>query len=394
MITKQFTRSLTATALTSLISLISYQNGWAQLTNLKVENVTVVDTLKAATIYSTTGGFKFPDGSTQTTAIYSHPTFDTIHVVSRIKIGSSMLLDGYPTGSQHAIYTDATGDPTLYIQSQPSPSAYNTFINNGNNGMVAIGQFIQGTFPAAKLHISQSDKYNTAFRVHKIVCSKPDMSSDPSHCMKKIMVIDKETAGTFPPINETIMVITDTGNVGIGTLDPTAELEVAGGVRISFPGTPTNHIDIGPDATNNIIECSGTGSLLINPLSGKFVGIGCANAPQYMLDVNGTIRAKELRIELAGCDFVFRENYNLLSLNKRREKVLSEKHLPNIAPAFDMQNGQDLGAFTQGLLQNIEEHEHYRYQQDDEIVKLKEAVKQQQQVIDEMKKQIDGLKKK
>jgi len=348
----------------------------------------------AGTIYSTSGGIKFPDGSTQTTAISSHPTFDTIHVVSRIKIGSSMLLDGYPTGNQNGIYTDATGDPTLYIQSQPSPADYNTFINNSNNGMVAIGQFIEGAFPDAKLHVSQSDKYNTAFRVHKIVCSKPDMISDPSHCMKKIMVIDKETAGTFPPINETIMVITDTGNVGIGTLDPTAELEVAGGVRVSFPGTPTNHIDIGPDATNNIIECAGTGSLLINPQSGKFVGIGCANAPQYMLDVNGTIRGKEMRIELAGCDFVFDKNYNLLSLNKRREKVLSEKHLPNIAPAFDMQKGQDLGAFTQGLLQNLEEHEHYLYQQNDRMDNLEKENVQLKIELENLKKEIEGLKKK
>jgi hypothetical protein len=130
------------------------------------------------------------------------------------------------------------------------------------------------------------------------------------------------------------------------------------------------------------------------------VGIGCYN-PQYHLDVNGTIRGKEVRVELAGCDFVFDKGYELLTLKQRKAKVLLEKHLPNIAPAFAMQQGQDLGTFTLGLLQNLEEHEHYLYQQeeknekqDDEIKKIKDENTELKMQLDILKKQIAELKQK
>jgi hypothetical protein len=138
---------------------------------------------------------------------------------------------------------------------------------------------------------------------------------------------------------------------------------------------------------------------IVIPANGN-VGIGCTN-PQYRLDVGGTARAKEFRVSLSGCDFVFEKNYNLITLNQRKIKVLAEKHLPNIAPAFDMQQGTDLGLFSLGLLQNLEEHENYLYQHNDRIdvlekenTELKTKMEKQEQEMEAFKKEIENLKKK
>jgi hypothetical protein len=45
------------------------------------------------------------------------------------------------------------------------------------------------------------------------------------------------------------------------------------------------------------------------------MGIGVAN-PKNRLDVNGTIRAKEVKVESEWADFVFKEGYNLPTLRR------------------------------------------------------------------------------
>jgi hypothetical protein len=45
------------------------------------------------------------------------------------------------------------------------------------------------------------------------------------------------------------------------------------------------------------------------------VGIG-TTTPDYKLDVLGTIRAQELKVDMQGADFVFEDNYQLRSLKK------------------------------------------------------------------------------
>lgn len=113
------------------------------------------------------------------------------------------------------------------------------------------------------------------------------------------------------------------------------------------------------------------------------VGIGCTS-PLYLLDVNGTIRAKELRIELGGCDFVFEENYPLLSLKERKALVLGQQHLPNVAPAEAMQQGAAMGETMMSILQNVEEHEMYLYQYDERIDKLEKLVLEQTGIIEKL----------
>lgn len=113
------------------------------------------------------------------------------------------------------------------------------------------------------------------------------------------------------------------------------------------------------------------------------VGIDCSS-PLYRLDVNGTIRAKELRIELTGCDFVFEEHYPLLSLKERKAIVLRQKHLPHVGSAQEMQQGAALGETMMSILRNVEEHEKYLYQYDERIAKLEQLVLKQSKTIEKL----------
>lgn len=85
------------------------------------------------------------------------------------------------------------------------------------------------------------------------------------------------------------------------------------------------------------------------------IGIG-TTSPDYKLDVIGTIRAQELKVDMQGADFVFEEDYDLRPLNEVEAFVKENKHLPEIAPAADMQtNGVNQSEMNQKLLQKVEE---------------------------------------
>ena len=93
------------------------------------------------------------------------------------------------------------------------------------------------------------------------------------------------------------------------------------------------------------------------------VGIGTAT-PNYKLDVIGTIRAREIKVDLNGADFVFEKGYKLMPLNELEKFVKDNKHLPEIVPAKEMEkNGTDLGNLNSKLLQKIEELTLYTIEQ-------------------------------
>jgi len=88
---------------------------------------------------------------------------------------------------------------------------------------------------------------------------------------------------------------------------------------------------------------------------GGKVGIG-TTTPDYKLDVLGTIRAQELKVDMQGADFVFEEDYELRPIEEVENFVQENKHLPEIAPAKEMQeNGVNQSEMNQKLLQKVEE---------------------------------------
>jgi len=87
------------------------------------------------------------------------------------------------------------------------------------------------------------------------------------------------------------------------------------------------------------------------------VCIGVAVDNGYKLAVNGTIHAKEVKVDLSDwSDFVFNEDYHLKPLNEIEEFIKINKHLPEIPSAKEVEaNGVALGEMQAKLLQKVEE---------------------------------------
>ena len=159
-----------------------------------------------------------------------------------------------------------------------------------------------------------------------------------------------------------------TGKVGIGTKNPSCKLEVAGSAKTTSLQTGTlnvtGDVSFGNLAgnTTKIVTVGTDGKL--NAKSGLFIadngnvriGSGTGN-PSKALEVNGTIRSKEVIVEVANwSDFVFDNNYNLMSLKETERFIKQNGHLPNVPSAAEVEkDGVQLGEMNAILLQKVEE---------------------------------------
>jgi hypothetical protein len=120
------------------------------------------------------------------------------------------------------------------------------------------------------------------------------------------------------------------------------------------------------------------------------VGIG-TTCPQTSLDVAGTIRAKEVKVELfSGCDFVFKKDYKLMNLNELEKFVTSKQHLPEIASEKEMiENGLNMKEFQMKLLQKMEEMTLYIIEQN----RKNEKQEQELKILKAKIKKIESIKR-
>ena len=85
------------------------------------------------------------------------------------------------------------------------------------------------------------------------------------------------------------------------------------------------------------------------------VGIGTIN-PTYPLTVNGTIRSKKVIVDTGWSDFVFEDDYSLMPLHSLAKFIEKNNHLPEMPTAKEVEsNGISLGEMDAKLLQKIEE---------------------------------------
>lgn len=112
------------------------------------------------------------------------------------------------------------------------------------------------------------------------------------------------------------------------------------------------------------------------------VGIGVVN-PQNKLDVNGMVHAKEVKVDLNGwADFVFEKNYNLPTLEEVEKHISDKGHLPNIPSEKEvLENGLSLGENQKLLLQKIEELTLYSIEQNKQLKLQSEQIKELQKQI-------------
>lgn len=116
-----------------------------------------------------------------------------------------------------------------------------------------------------------------------------------------------------------------------------------------------------------------SGNVIYN--SNQNVGIGTTNATSP-LTVAGKIDCREVKVFMgAGADFVFNEDYPIKSLEEVEAFVKQNKHLPEIAPAAEMEaNGLELGEMNIKLLQKVEELTLYLIELNKENKELKSRI--------------------
>ena len=105
------------------------------------------------------------------------------------------------------------------------------------------------------------------------------------------------------------------------------------------------------------------------------IGIGKAY-PKNKLEVNGTIRSKEIIVELKEwSDFVFKKVYKLPTLAEVEKHINEKGHLENIpSEAEVLKNGISLGEMNAKLLQKIEELTLYMIEMKKENIEMKDRL--------------------
>lgn len=130
------------------------------------------------------------------------------------------------------------------------------------------------------------------------------------------------------------------------------------------------NINSGVDKSGNL-RITGNGSHYISKGN---VGIGTTN-PSAKLDVNGSIRAERIDVinDVPSADYVFEADYELRSISEVEEFISNHKHLPDVPSAAEFKSrGYSVGEMDEILLRKIEELTLYIIEQQkviDELLK-------------------------
>ena len=225
---------------------------------------------------------------------------------------------------------------------------------------------------------------------------------------------------TIAPVER--MRLTSSGDLGLGTSNPVDKLTVVASMpEISLRGKVPNQFEGGRirfgeysntndqgafihyDASVNIfnigVHHANTGddinsdynAISIIRSSGN-VGIGTQAPGSHKLAVNGTILAKEIKVEANWADFVFEDDYQLMKLSDLEKFIEENGHLPEIPTEKEVEeNGISLGDMNSKLLQKIEELTLYTIQLQKENKNLQQQQEDQAKRIEIQQKTIKSL---
>lgn len=125
--------------------------------------------------------------------------------------------------------------------------------------------------------------------------------------------------------------------------------------------------------TNMRIFCNSFSRIFVAAATGN-VGIGTDN-PTYKLSVLGNIRGTEVVVETGWADYVFDKKYKLNSLDEVEKFIEQNKHLPGVPSAAEIEkNGLPLGDTQKRMMEKIEELTLYMIEANKKIEKLEKLI--------------------
>jgi hypothetical protein len=151
---------------------------------------------------------------------------------------------------------------------------------------------------------------------------------------------------------------------------------------VGFIQTSGNNLRIGINSGNAtgqfVVRTGGGDRLFVDP--NGVVSIGTqVSAPGYLLRLGGKMICEEVKVKLQGNwpDYVFSDQYQLKPLSELESFILSNKHLPNIPAAAEIETkGMELGDMQRKMMEKIEELTLYILQLNKEIDRLKKQVEE------------------
>lgn len=172
----------------------------------------------------------------------------------------------------------------------------------------------------------------------------------------------------------------------------TNKLLIRGITEVLQPGNVSNFIQIQHDGANARIDGYGTGLLLFNygnpgqkvvfqpdvkVVDRLMIGTDSYTdgTNTYMLNVNGYMRAKEIKCYPTWADFVFDPEYKLMPLHEVKKYTQEYRHLPNVPSEKEVaQSGINVAQMNAVLLQKIEEAYLYIFELEQRIKFLEKSI--------------------
>lgn len=302
------------------------------------------------------------------------------------------------------------------FESQGSVAGNHAFFSNYQDGN--FGNWFGNGFAVPAYNLLGNDNPNAGFGIAEgsgVISPIIWMGDGPMDALR----IRKMTSNTTMATGIDVMVVRSGGNVGVGIGKPTEKFSVKGHssliakdhngswLRLKSPGGIINPQTL-EDNDNGYFEIGyvpAYGNTYVNFKGGIFfrnfddpnilrqnvmgilhdaVTIGVWESYDdsyvnlvpngYKLMVNGGILCEKLKVieDVPDADYVFEDEYELLSIEEVKEFIQKHKHLPEVPSAKEFkENGYTVGEMDELLLKKVEELTLYIIELQEELNKLK-----------------------